>query len=54
MTPLILLFCTTYVLSFTTALGSEVDHRSRAATILTVWSMVLLTGVVVADSLVDL
>lgn len=54
MTALIALYCTVFALSFTTALGSEVGHRSRAGLILTVWSLVLLTFVVVADRVWDL
>jgi hypothetical protein len=54
MTPLILLYCVTYAFAFTIALGSEDGYRSRAGTILAVWALILLTGVVIADRLVDL
>jgi hypothetical protein len=53
-TSLIVLLCLTFAISYLMALGSEVAHRSRAGTILAAWSLVLLTGVVVADRLVDL
>lgn len=53
-TALIVLYLTVFTLSFTTALGSEVSHRSHAAMVLTVWSLVLLTGIVIADRVVDL
>lgn len=53
-TALIVLYCTTYVFSFIMAIGSEDSQRSRAGTTLTVWSLVLLTGVVIADKVWDL
>lgn len=53
-TALIVLYCTVFLVSFTTALGSESEYRTRAATTLTVWSLVLLTGIAIADKVVDL
>lgn len=52
MTALIILLAGTFFMSIIVALGSESAARNRAGTILTVWSLVLLTGLVVVSKTV--
>jgi hypothetical protein len=54
MTALILFLAVSYGFAFLMALGSEDTQRSRAGTVLAVWSMVMLVAIAVADRVWDL
>ena len=54
MTGLLALLVCTYFITALTGLVTEHPHRAKAGTALSITSLILLTGIIVADRVVDL
>ena len=54
MTGLLALLVCTYFITAITALATEQPQRAKAGTALSITSLILLTGIILADRLVDL